>query len=101
MLRGGNEGLLIAFLGDLDEEQAALTARMRGRTGAAVAFVLDSGTWLTGGAVSGAVENRVRQLREAGWTALAVAPGARIADVWQQAAGARTESAADTYGGWS
>ncbi|WP_329623990.1 DUF58 domain-containing protein [Streptomyces sp. NBC_01255] len=101
VLRGGNEGLLIAFLGDLDEEQAALTARMRGRTGAAVAFVLDSGSWLTGGAVGGAVENRVRQLREAGWTALAVAPGARIADVWQQAAGARAESAADTYGGWS
>ncbi|MGW6392428.1 DUF58 domain-containing protein [Streptomyces sp. NPDC055103] len=100
-LRGGNEGLLIAFLGDLDEEQAALTARMRGRTGAAVAFVLDSGTWLTGGAIGGAVENRVRQLREAGWTALAVPPGARIADLWQQAAGARTDSAADTYGGWS
>ncbi|MER5710879.1 DUF58 domain-containing protein [Streptomyces sp. NPDC053253] len=101
VLRGGNEGLLIAFLGDLDEEQAALAARMRGRTGAAVAFVLDSGTWLTGGAVGGAVEKRVRQLREAGWTALAVPPGARLADLWQQAAGVRTESGADTYGGWS
>ncbi|MCX5390175.1 DUF58 domain-containing protein [Streptomyces sp. NBC_00094] len=99
VLRGGNEGLLIAFLGDLDEEQAALTARMRGRTGAAVAFVLDSGTWLTGGAVAGRVENRVRQLREAGWTAVAVPPGARIADLWQQASGGRTQS--DTYGGWS
>ena len=99
VLRG--DGLLIAFLGDLDEEQAALTARMRGRTGAAVAFVLDSGTWLTGGAIGGAVENRVRQLREAGWTALAVPPGARMADLWQQAAGARTDSGADTYGGWS
>ncbi|MEU7515354.1 DUF58 domain-containing protein [Streptomyces sp. NPDC042898] len=101
VLRGGNEGLLIAFLGDLDEEQAALAARMRGRTGAAVAFVLDSGTWLTGGAVGGAVEKRVRQLREAGWTALAVPPGARLAGLWQQAAGVRTESGADTYGGWS
>ncbi|WP_405853139.1 DUF58 domain-containing protein [Streptomyces sp. NBC_00090] len=101
VLRGGNEGLLIAFLGDLDEEQTALTARMRGRTGAAVAFVLDSGTWLTGGAVAGAVEDRVRQLREAGWTALAVPAGAKVADLWQQAAGARAESAADTYGGWS
>ncbi|KQX53739.1 MULTISPECIES: DUF58 domain-containing protein [unclassified Streptomyces] len=100
-LRGGDEGLLVAFVGDLDEEQAALTARMRGRAGAAVAFVLDSGTWLTGGAVTGAVEDRVRQLREAGWTALAVPPGARLADLWQQAAGIRAESAADTYGGWS
>ncbi|MGA5065924.1 DUF58 domain-containing protein [Streptomyces exfoliatus] len=101
VLRGGDEGLLVAFVGDLDEEQAALTARMRGRAGAAVAFVLDSGAWVTGGTVVGAVENRVQQLREAGWTALAVPPGARLADLWQQAAGVRAESAADTYGGWS
>ncbi|KOX26434.1 MULTISPECIES: DUF58 domain-containing protein [unclassified Streptomyces] len=102
VLRAGGDGLLVAFLGDLDEEQAALVARMRGRTGAAVAFVLDSGAWLTGGSVSGAVEDRVRQLREAGWTALAVPPGARLAELWQQAAGARAEAAADTpYGGWS
>ncbi|MFF0276370.1 DUF58 domain-containing protein [Streptomyces sp. NPDC004330] len=102
LLRGGDEGLLVAFVGDLDEEQAALTARMRHRAGAAVAFVLDSGTWLTGGAVAGAVEDRVRKLREAGWTALVVPPGAKLADLWQQAAGVRAESAAaDTYGGWS
>ncbi|MGW2299463.1 DUF58 domain-containing protein [Streptomyces sp. NPDC001809] len=102
LLRGGDEGLLVAFVGDLDEEQAALTARMRHRAGAAVAFVLDSGTWLTGGAVAGAVEERVRKLREAGWTALVVPAGARLADLWQQAAGVRAESAAaDTYGGWS
>ncbi|MFE9742551.1 DUF58 domain-containing protein [Streptomyces sp. NPDC006477] len=102
VLRGGDEGLLIAFVGDLDEEQAALAARMRGRAGAAVAFVLDSGAWLTGGSVAGAVEDRVQQLREGGWTALAVPPGARLADLWQQAAGVRAESAsADTYGGWS
>ncbi|WP_306329568.1 DUF58 domain-containing protein [Streptomyces venezuelae] len=102
VLRGGDEGLLVAFLGDLDEEQTALTARMRGRAGAAVAFVLDSGTWLTGGAVAGAVEDRLLRLREAGWTALAVPAGARLTDLWQQAAGVRAESAAaDTYGGWS
>ncbi|MFJ6247605.1 MULTISPECIES: DUF58 domain-containing protein [unclassified Streptomyces] len=102
VLRAGGDGLLVAFLGDLDEEQAALVARMRGRGGAAVAFVLDSGAWLTGGSVSGAAENRVRQLREAGWTALAVPPGARLADLWRQAAGAGAEAAADTtYGGWA
>jgi uncharacterized protein (DUF58 family) len=102
VLRGGNEGLLIAFVGDIDEEQAAVAARMRQRSGAAVAFVLDSGTWLTGGAVSGAVDERLRQLREAGWTALAVRPGDRLSELWQQAGGARAETAAgDTYGGWS
>ncbi|GGT64539.1 DUF58 domain-containing protein [Streptomyces lateritius] len=102
VLRGGNEGLLIAFVGDIDDEQAAVAARMRQRSGAAVAFVLDSGTWLTGGAVAGAVEERLRQLREAGWTALAVPPGARLAELWQQAGGMRAETAAsETYGGWS
>lgn len=103
VLRG--EGLLIAFLGDLDDEQAALTARMRQRSGSAVAFVLDSGTWLTGGAVPGAAGERIRQLREAGWTAIPVRPGAQLADLWQQAARERTESpGAGTNGysgGWS
>ncbi|WP_282691801.1 DUF58 domain-containing protein [Streptomyces sp. CC208A] len=102
VLRTGGDGLLVAFLGDLDEEQARLAARMRGRAGAAVAFLLDSGTWLTGGAVAGAVEQRTRQLREAGWTVVHVPPGGRIADLWQQAAGAlRETAAADSYGGWA
>jgi uncharacterized protein (DUF58 family) len=105
VLRGGSEGLLIAFLGDLDDEQAALTARMRQRSGSAVAFVLDSGTWVGGGAAPGPREKRVRQLRESGWTALAVTPGARLTDLWQQAARERVEAfGAGTYGspgGWS
>ncbi|MEU8759214.1 DUF58 domain-containing protein [Streptomyces sp. NPDC048659] len=102
VLRGGHEGLLVAFLGDLDEEQAALAARMRQRGGTALAFLLDSGTWLTGGAVTGAVEDRLRQLREAGWTAVAVPAGARLAELWQRTGGTQTQApAADTYGGWS
>ncbi|MFJ4867739.1 DUF58 domain-containing protein [Streptomyces sp. NPDC088757] len=102
VLRTGGDGLLVAFFGDLDEEQAALVARTRGRTGTAVAFVLDSGAWLTGGSLSGAVEKRLRRLREAGWTAIAVPPGARLADLWQQAAGVHAAAAADTpYGGWA
>ncbi|MGH3311478.1 MAG: DUF58 domain-containing protein, partial [Streptomyces sp.] len=35
---GGQEGLLVAFLGDLDEEQAVTVGRMRQRTNRAVAF---------------------------------------------------------------
>ncbi|MFF5424261.1 MULTISPECIES: DUF58 domain-containing protein [unclassified Streptomyces] len=102
------EGLLVAFLGDLDERQAALVGRMRARAGAAVAFVLDSGSWQAYGSGGGgtppgtgeAAGERLRQLREAGWTAVAVPPGARIADVWQKAAGGRPETA-QSYGGWS
>ncbi|MEU6053254.1 DUF58 domain-containing protein [Streptomyces xanthochromogenes] len=107
VLRGGNEGLLIGFFGDLDEEQAAVAAKMRRRSGAAVAFVLDSGLWTQGGPAHGPVEERLRLLREAGWTALAVPPGAALPDLWRRAgrertnAGAASGGAAGTAGGWS
>ncbi|MFE9538653.1 DUF58 domain-containing protein [Streptomyces sp. NPDC006691] len=107
VLRGGNEGLLIGFFGDLDEEQAAVAAKMRRRSGAAVAFVLDSVLWTRGGPERGPVEERLRLLREAGWTALAVRPGDALPDLWRQAgrertnAGAASGGAAGTAGGWS
>ncbi|MEV8352806.1 DUF58 domain-containing protein [Streptomyces niveus] len=107
VLRGGSEGLLIAFFGDLDEEQTAVADRMRHRSGAAVAFVLDSSGWLQdGGEPPARVEDRLRQLRESGWTALAVPAGAALPDLWQQAARQRTESgaaqgSAGFTGGWS
>lgn len=114
VLRGGNEGLLIAFLGDLDEEQAAVAARMRQRSGGAVAFVLDSEAWVHGEspAAEAASEQRLRLLRESGWTAVAVRPGTGLAGLWRQAShlGSLTQSAAvggatggttGFSGGWS
>ncbi|WP_406449196.1 DUF58 domain-containing protein [Streptomyces sp. NBC_00876] len=114
VLRGGNEGLLIAFLGDLDEEQAAVAARMRQRCGGAVAFVLDSAAWVHGesAATRAASEQRLRLLRESGWTAVPVQPGTDLARLWQQAAhhGSQAQSAAvggasggttGFSGGWS
>ncbi|MEV0038713.1 DUF58 domain-containing protein [Streptomyces sp. NPDC056909] len=105
VLRGG-EGLLVAFLGDLDEEQTAVVARMRQRSGVAVAFVLDSTGWAQGMAPDHRVEERLRQLREAGWTALLVPPGAALPELWRQAARQRSESAVTggptgSTGGWS
>ncbi|MFF4698628.1 DUF58 domain-containing protein [Streptomyces chattanoogensis] len=91
-LRGGREGLLVAFFGDLDEEQAAVAGRIRQRCGAAVAFVLDGDAWLPGpGGIrfsSGQVpvEERVLMLQKAGWTALPVAPGTSLAELWRCAA---------------
>ncbi|MEU5978567.1 DUF58 domain-containing protein [Streptomyces sp. NPDC047315] len=90
--RGASEGLLVAFLGDLDEEQVARVARMRQRGSGAVAFVLDSEAWVTGGTAVGPVEERLRVLREAGWTALAVSPGATLPALWQQAGRQRSDS---------
>lgn len=112
VMRGGNEGLLIAFFGDLDEEQAAVAARMRQRSGGAVAFVLDSTDWVQGdvppAGAEAASERRLRLLRESGWTAVAVSPGAGFARYWQQAGqqGVAAQSAAaggttGFSGGWS
>ncbi|MFD5032657.1 DUF58 domain-containing protein [Streptomyces sp. NPDC058220] len=106
VLRGGTEGLLVAFFGDLDEAQAAVAARMRLRSGAAVAFVLDSDGWAQGGEPGDRAEARLRQLREAGWTALPVTSGAALPDLWRQAARQRSESAVaggstGFSGGWS
>jgi len=89
LLRGGNEGLLVAFFGDLDEEQAAIVARMRQRSGGALAFVLDSGGWVREPTdVPGPgneQEDRLRMLRDAGWTALGVPRGASLNELWRQA----------------
>ncbi|KUL37835.1 hypothetical protein ADL22_20425 [Streptomyces sp. NRRL F-4489] len=103
-LRGGGEGLLVAFFGDLDEEQAALAGRIRRRCATAVAFVLDGDAWALGpGGIrfaTGAapVGERLRRLREAGWTALPVAPGDALADLWRAADGA---GAAGADPGWA
>ncbi|MGG2465515.1 DUF58 domain-containing protein [Streptomyces sp. RGM 3693] len=106
VLRGGTEGLLIAFFGELDEEQAALAGRISRRSTTAVAFVLDGDAWSGGpggirfshgGTPAG---ERLRMLREAGWTALPVAPGAALADLWRAAdrAGAAPAGAAPGWG---
>lgn len=78
----GSDGLLIAFFGDLDDVQTELAARMRQRSGGAVAFVLDSAAW-TG--LPSRVEETLRRLRDAGWTALAAPPGAPFAELWRRA----------------
>ncbi|TVL90895.1 DUF58 domain-containing protein [Streptomyces sp. SAJ15] len=102
LLRGGAEGLLVAFLGDLDEEQAAVVARMRQRSGGAVAFLLDNAAWAGGaGTASDPLQRRLQLLREAGWTALRVGPGTPLAALWRQAeAGAGAPTVSGMTGGW-
>ncbi|MCU8592068.1 DUF58 domain-containing protein [Streptomyces sp. A13(2022)] len=98
VLRGGTDGLLVAFFGDLDEEQAAVAARMRQRSGGAVAFVLDSAAWMREPAdAAGPLdrsEERLRMLREAGWTAVLVPRGATPEEMWRLADRERTALAA-------
>jgi uncharacterized protein (DUF58 family) len=99
-LRTAGEGLVVAFLGDLDEEQATSVARIRQRAGGAVAFVLDSDDWVARdaagrlvpvGDASAVAEEQdgtrqaVRMLREAGWTVVEVRAGDSLPELWQQA----------------
>ncbi|AJE40294.1 DUF58 domain-containing protein [Streptomyces nodosus] len=106
VLRGGHEGLLVAFFGDLDEEQAAVAAKMSRRSGGALAFVLDPRAWggepAEGPELSETGEERLRMLREAGWTALAVPPGASLTELWRTADRQRTRPGALSGAqGWS
>ncbi|CAG6395754.1 putative membrane protein [Actinacidiphila cocklensis] len=106
-LRSATEGLIVAFFGDLDEEQAASVARIRQRAGGAVAFVLDSDDWVAKDASGRLVpagdadavpsdedgdgtRRAVRMLREAGWTVVEVAAGDTLPELWQQADRYRT-----------
>ncbi|MGF1429714.1 DUF58 domain-containing protein [Kitasatospora sp. LaBMicrA B282] len=89
VLRIGGEGLLVAILGGLDDEQVAGLGRLRRRAGAAIAFVLDTGSWAglrTAPPPGGAdpLERPVRLLREAGWTVLVARAGDAVADLWRQ-----------------
>ncbi|MFE7978058.1 DUF58 domain-containing protein [Streptomyces shenzhenensis] len=98
VLRGGTEGLLVAFLGELDEEQAAMVAKMRRRSGGGVAFLLDPDAWArepadVPGPGNGQAD-RLRQLREAGWTTVSVPRGASLGELWRQADHERTGAAA-------
>ncbi|MFI9647527.1 DUF58 domain-containing protein [Streptomyces sp. NPDC052040] len=101
VLRGGNEGLLVAFFGGLDEEQAAVAAKMSRRSGRAIAFLLDSEAWEREPADVPApldrAEDRLRLLRESGWTALAVPRGVPLAELWREAD--RQRSGAGTLSG--
>ncbi|MFD5271059.1 DUF58 domain-containing protein [Streptomyces sp. NPDC058335] len=101
VLRGGSEGLLVAFLGDLDEEEAAVAAKMRQRSGGAVAFLLDGDSWVREPNdvphPMNRQEERLRLLREAGWTAVSVPRGTPLDELWRQAD--RERSGVVTAGG--
>ncbi|RLL66398.1 DUF58 domain-containing protein [Streptomyces sp. Z26] len=85
VLRGsttGREGLLVAFLGDLDEDQATLVAGMRQRTNRAVAFAAQAAY---PGLGREAFDASLRVLAESGWTALPGGPGISVPALWRDA----------------
>ncbi|MEU3194447.1 DUF58 domain-containing protein [Streptomyces sp. NPDC006992] len=105
-LRGGDAGqpgLLIAFLGALDEEQALTVGRLRQRSDRAVAFVATPAQLPQGGTGQPAADAAeppgteaaaaLRVLHEAGWTALTGGPGTPLAALWQEAEHASAKGA--------
>ena len=91
--RGGGEGLLVAVLGGLDLEETRLLARLRHGSTAAIAIVLDTGTWnLTPGRArvsTAEVDGASELLRASGWRVLRVRAGDSLPDLWQDAGRAR------------
>src|SRR5690348_8204542 len=82
--RTGVEGLLVAVLGAMEADEAERLARLRHGSGACVAVLLDTPTWVrqkrsTHQAVSGL-------LASAGWRVLSVQHGTTLASVWPNAA---------------
>jgi uncharacterized protein (DUF58 family) len=87
--RGGGEGLLVAVLGGLDLEETRLLARLRHGSTAAIAIVLDTGTWnLTPGRArvsTAEVDGASELLRASGWRVLRVRAGDSLPDLWKDA----------------
>ncbi|MEV4555926.1 DUF58 domain-containing protein [Kitasatospora sp. NPDC049285] len=90
VMRLGGEGLLVAVVGDLDEEQTERLARLRRRTGGAIVLLLDTGTWaglrhLFPDASDEPSDSRIDRLRTAGWTVLPVRAGDSLPALWRAA----------------
>ena len=94
--RPGGRALLVAFLGELDAEQAALLARLRGPAQPALAFLVHDGPGPLpaprshgaaggDGPPAGPATSPSDVLRAAGWTVVAAHPGADLAELWRAA----------------
>jgi uncharacterized protein (DUF58 family) len=88
-LRAG-EGLLVAIVGSLDDEQVERMCALRRRAAGAVLFLLDTATWaglrhLLPDTADDTFQEQQKLLRRAGWTVLPVKAGASAAELWRSA----------------
>lgn len=80
-----SDGLIIALIGDLNTEDAAEMVRAKPARAAAVAFLLDTGTW-AGGPRAGAEPAAAALLESGGWRVMPAAAVDRFPDLWRAAA---------------
>ncbi|GAA1199681.1 uncharacterized protein (DUF58 family) [Kitasatospora gansuensis] len=90
VLRLGGEGVIVAVLGSLDDEQVARLGRLRRRAGGAVAILLDTATWaglrhILPDAPDQDATDQILRLREAGWTVLPARAGDSVPALWRLA----------------
>ncbi|WP_197084498.1 DUF58 domain-containing protein [Saccharothrix sp. ST-888] len=90
VLRAGGEGLLVAVLGELDEEQIARLGRLRRRAGAGIAFLLSTADWaglrpVPPNAPDDQATRRINLLRDAGWIVLPAGSNDSVPDLWRLA----------------
>nr|WP_254552862.1 DUF58 domain-containing protein [Kitasatospora sp. MMS16-BH015] len=90
VLRLGGEGLLVAVLGEVDEEQLERLVRLRRRADSAVALLLDTASWSGLTILQGLQTERrssaaEQRLREAGWTVLPARAGDSLPALWRLA----------------
>jgi uncharacterized protein (DUF58 family) len=106
--QGGGDSLVIAVLGDLSGDDAAELARVRHSTTSGIAFTMNTTAWLGGVTLTKSAERfagSAQVLRVGGWRVVAVEPGERLADLWEQAArrsgpvSSRAASTANSAGG--
>ncbi|WP_431678137.1 DUF58 domain-containing protein [Kitasatospora sp. KL5] len=89
VLRSG-EGLLVAIVGSLDEEQLERLCSLRRRAAGAVVFLLDTATWaglrhLLPDTADSTFEEQQKLLGRAGWTVVPVKAGASLPELWRTA----------------
>ncbi|WP_441246546.1 DUF58 domain-containing protein [Kitasatospora sp. McL0602] len=90
VLRLGGEGLLVAVLGSVDDEQLERLGRLRRTAGTAVAVLLDTATWaglrlLMPEVADPQAARQAQRLREAGWTVLPAQAGDSVPALWRLA----------------
>lgn len=73
-------GLVVAVLGAVPPESAT---QIGGRAGSSLALVVDRGAYRAG-APEPEVDRTLGLLRQAGWRAVRVVPGMRVADAWAE-----------------
>lgn len=88
-VRGG-EGLLVAVVGALDEEQLDVLVRLRRQAAGAVVVLLDTATWaglrhVLPEAADHAFAEQQKVLRRAGWTVLPARSGTSLPALWRSA----------------